>query len=711
MERGRLEPTTTKISKKQEADTSASQKTPALTLAQHILHLQRTVGNRTVGRLIQAKLAVSHPGDSYEREADRVAEQVTSMPSPASMPTVQRQMIPEEEKDTQPLQTKPLAASITPLAPRQAMPEEEKGEPPVQQKPLAASITPFAQRQMIPEEDKKEKPPVQRSAGEERVEAGHGIEQQLGQSSGKGSHLPESVRSYMEPRFGADFSGVRVHTGSEAQHLNRSLNAQAFTVGQDIYYGASKSPTDVSLTAHELTHVVQQRGGGTTQRKLARGESDIFLRQGEDNRSSRAGQELLAHELTQVVQQDGEQLQRARTQAKEGAATGGAPSGREKGPLNFLSTAALAERVARQGLRAVKADAARSAEGGPAGQRALELEPEHSDPPSRMSAFDHRAAISFSSAGAGARPAEAEADRIASGESGIQSGQIPATPPAGLRPLGFGTPLPEGVRAQAEAVLATDFSDVRVHSDAAADRAARLEGSTAFTQGSSIAFRSDAWAPGTPSGQQLILHELAHVTQQRDHGVVALQRYQSRDWQAVADTLTLDELRAEIDRLNLLLQDAIESNDQTLGWMDQLSAYERALAAAGGRPTPGSGDHCGEPGGDPGGCGGERKYGRGGSGHRVHARSDRPRVVQCRLLRRLPSPAPAGGDGRVHPRVAGAVPLVLRRLPAGLAGRAGPGTGQPDRRCRQPDPAGDGVVAGVLDRGGHDRGLRTGDQQ
>src|SRR5262245_45252883 len=52
-----------------------------------------------------------------------------------------------------------------------------------------------------------------------------------------------------------------------------------------------------------------------------------------------AGQELLVHELTHVVQQDGEQLQRALTQAKEGAATGGAPSGREKAPLNFLSTA------------------------------------------------------------------------------------------------------------------------------------------------------------------------------------------------------------------------------------------------------------------------------------------------------------------------------------------------------------------------------------
>src|SRR5262245_32994274 len=108
--------------------------------------------------------------------------------------------------------------------------------------------------------------------------------------------------------------GVRVHTGSDCTQLNRSLSAQAFTVGRDIYYGAGKSPTDLSLTAHELTHVVQQTGGGTTQRKLACGEPDIFLRQGEYNPSSRAGQELLVHELTHVVQQDGVQPQRALTQ-------------------------------------------------------------------------------------------------------------------------------------------------------------------------------------------------------------------------------------------------------------------------------------------------------------------------------------------------------------------------------------------------------------
>jgi hypothetical protein len=64
----------------------------------------------------------------------------------------------------------------------------------------------------------------------------------------------------MEPRFGADFSGVRVHTGGEAVQMNQELGAQAFTHGSDVYFGAGKSPGNNELTAHELTHVVQQTG-------------------------------------------------------------------------------------------------------------------------------------------------------------------------------------------------------------------------------------------------------------------------------------------------------------------------------------------------------------------------------------------------------------------------------------------------------------------
>jgi hypothetical protein len=162
-------------------------------------------------------------------------------------------------------------------------------------------------QQPLKEEEEKV---IQRSAGEESVDAGHGIEQQLGRSSGKGSPLPESVRSYMEPRFGTDFSGVRVHTGSESRRLNRSLHAQAFTVGQDMYYGDSKAPTDLRLTAHELTHVVQQTGGGTTQRKLARGEPAAVQRDSTVKITKKLS-DLSRAEVQQVLQEFFEKTMKA----------------------------------------------------------------------------------------------------------------------------------------------------------------------------------------------------------------------------------------------------------------------------------------------------------------------------------------------------------------------------------------------------------------
>lgn len=62
----------------------------------------------------------------------------------------------------------------------------------------------------------------------------------------------------MEPHFGVDFSGVRVHTGIEAQRAAALLNARAFTYGRDIWLGEGALESDRRLMAHELTHVVQQ---------------------------------------------------------------------------------------------------------------------------------------------------------------------------------------------------------------------------------------------------------------------------------------------------------------------------------------------------------------------------------------------------------------------------------------------------------------------
>ena len=80
-----------------------------------------------------------------------------------------------------------------------------------------------------------------------------------------GRPLPESVRTFFEPRFGADFSGVRIHDDEKAADLNRKLDAVAFTFGRDVFFGAGRyrpdAPSGRTLLAHELTHVLQQNGG------------------------------------------------------------------------------------------------------------------------------------------------------------------------------------------------------------------------------------------------------------------------------------------------------------------------------------------------------------------------------------------------------------------------------------------------------------------
>lgn len=76
--------------------------------------------------------------------------------------------------------------------------------------------------------------------------------------------MPESVRALFKPRFGYDFSDVRVHADTRAAESARAVNALAYTVGRDIVFGTGQfEPHTVKgqrLLAHELTHVVQQRG-------------------------------------------------------------------------------------------------------------------------------------------------------------------------------------------------------------------------------------------------------------------------------------------------------------------------------------------------------------------------------------------------------------------------------------------------------------------
>jgi hypothetical protein len=226
---------------------SAKKRGNALPSAQHApwQALQRHGGNSRLAGVLQAKLTVSNPCDIYEQEADRVADDVLRMPEPAvaiartPAPHIQR-LCPgcEQELNRQPL-------------------EEEE---PLQTKPLM----PGGAQQRAPQEE--EELLQARSETDGTPAVGPDVEDAIHALPGRGSPLPESVRSFMEPRLHADFSAVRVHTDSHAHDLARAVNAQAFTFGRDVVFAAGhyapESERGKHLIAHELTHVVQQGGAG-----------------------------------------------------------------------------------------------------------------------------------------------------------------------------------------------------------------------------------------------------------------------------------------------------------------------------------------------------------------------------------------------------------------------------------------------------------------
>jgi len=116
------------------------------------------------GSSIQTKLSIGAPGDKYEQEADGMAAKVMAMPAPENEEPIQREMLTEEKKEEE-VQTKPLAATITPLVQRETALEEQKEEEEVQTKALS---NPTIQRETTPEEPQEEENlPVQAKAESE----------------------------------------------------------------------------------------------------------------------------------------------------------------------------------------------------------------------------------------------------------------------------------------------------------------------------------------------------------------------------------------------------------------------------------------------------------------------------------------------------------------------------------------------------------------
>ncbi len=189
-----------------------------------VVYLQKTLGNRVVNKFIQKKLKIGKPNDRYEQEADRIAEKIMTMP----------------------------ASNCT------TCDEKERLQP-----KLADEISPLIQRKEYGEEEEEEEETLQdKRTGQSETKVTSEIENHIFCTKGMGNSLPNSTRAFFEPRFGYDFRQVRIHHDAESARLARQLNAEAFTYGRDIYFGAGKYSPDTTkgkkLLAHELAHVVQQ---------------------------------------------------------------------------------------------------------------------------------------------------------------------------------------------------------------------------------------------------------------------------------------------------------------------------------------------------------------------------------------------------------------------------------------------------------------------
>lgn len=214
-----------------------------------ILNLQRTIGNQAVLRLcqsnaeernalltgttsthlgydfsripvtapkavgIQAKLEINKPGDEYEQEADRVADQVMRMPDPKQQHTY-----------------------------------------------TSGGECPRGQIEHAARKEAQTKRTHRDASGETAAPA-------IVHDLGSGVPLDSGERASLEARFSADFSQIRIHHDSGSDHAAELINARAFTFGNHIAFRAglrSQSASGRRLLAHELTHVLQQRGGGET---------------------------------------------------------------------------------------------------------------------------------------------------------------------------------------------------------------------------------------------------------------------------------------------------------------------------------------------------------------------------------------------------------------------------------------------------------------
>lgn len=182
-------------------------------------------------RMVQPRLTLGPADDKYERDAELMARHVRDQ---------------QESNAANQRAQKTIAPNIA------------SGSAPVPAVQRQVTSFPDDSEQKLEEEKR-----IQRK-GKAKPLIGNALEQRLSASAGSGRRLPESIQMQMENSFGARLDRVRIHANRDAGAISRSLNAEAFTYGNDIYFGANRYNTEtnngIELLAHELTHTLQQTG-------------------------------------------------------------------------------------------------------------------------------------------------------------------------------------------------------------------------------------------------------------------------------------------------------------------------------------------------------------------------------------------------------------------------------------------------------------------
>jgi hypothetical protein len=329
-------------------------------------------------------------------------------------------------------------------------------------------------------------------------------DRQMQDPTQRGAPLERSVRAEMEDALGADLSGVRVRSDRAAGEASAALGARAFTYGSTVFLGRGAAPTNAGLMAHELTHVVQQRAtGASAQRQAtvgapgdpAEAQADAIAREVAapwivDAAPDRPGQltrdAFLAELERQVTAAANEALGPLWSAA-------GCPHIREFFDTHRTTDARRLERIAKR----------------------------YSGVPDATSAADYFAPIVERVRGSVRRwrgGSDVSADLALVGMDTRTAGPALEQRPGVLQRMPEGGPghdLDPATRAKMAGAFGEDFSDVRVHADAAAARLASGENARAVTVGREIAFAAGQYRPGTVVGDALLAHELAHVRQQR----------------------------------------------------------------------------------------------------------------------------------------------------------------------------------------------------